>query len=211
MAFLPVTALPLAPRTYPTKLPQAPHRLQPRHAVYPRPARMCTPPDPSEEVSVPLTSLNNLTKPPSPVADPISPDPPTAAAGQTVSDDREDLRSEKQKEIERLRAAEKFIAVDEGDFECTACGYVYEEKKGVRSAGIPPNVPFDQLPDSFACPMCRSPKNRFVSKKKVIAGFAENQGYGFGSNALTGGEKSALIFGGLFLCFLLLLSGYALN
>eukprot|EP00175_Furcellaria_lumbricalis_P000805 FN605719.1.p2 GENE.FN605719.1~~FN605719.1.p2 ORF type:complete len:61 (+),score=1.41 FN605719.1:123-305(+) len=36
-----------------------------------------------------------------------------------------------------------------------------------------------------------------MSKKKIIAGFADNQKYGLGSNTLTAGQKSAIIFGGL--------------
>lgn len=123
----------------------------------------------------------------------------------------EDLRSEKQKEIDRLRAAEKFIEVDEGKYECTACNYIYEPEKGDQKNNISPGTAFESLPDSYTCPVCRTPKRRFVSRKKIIAGFVENQKYGLGSNALTGGEKSLLIFGGLGLCALLLLSGYVMN
>lgn len=128
-----------------------------------------------------------------------------------TGDETEDTRSESQKEIDRLRAAEKFIAIDEGRFECTACGNIYNPAEGDRQAGIAPDTPFEDIPDSYVCPVCRSPKNRFVSKKKIIAGFADNQKYGFGSNTMTGDQKSLIIYGSLVFCFLLLLSGYALN
>jgi rubredoxin len=118
---------------------------------------------------------------------------------------------ERQKEIERLRAAEKFMEIDEGKFECQACGYVYEPEKGDRFAGIEPGTLFVELPSEFNCPACRSPKSQFKNIKKVIAGFAENQKYGLGGNSLTGGQKNALIFGVLGLTFLLLLSGYLLE
>jgi len=36
---------------------------------------------------------------------------------------------EKKAEIERLRAAEKFMQIDEGKFECQACGYVLSVTK----------------------------------------------------------------------------------
>merc|ERR1712100_495507 len=39
---------------------------------------------------------------------------------------------EKQAEIERLRAAEKFMEIDEGKFECQACGYIYEPETGIN-------------------------------------------------------------------------------
>lgn len=149
---------------------------------------------------MPLSSLKDI-KPPT-VAPPDAPD---------GEEEEEDMRSEKQKEIDRLRAAEKFITVDKGAFECTACSYLYEPDKGAKQAGVAPGTAFEDLSSTFVCPVCRSPKNRFVSKKMIIAGFADNQTYGFGSNAMTGGQKSALIYGGLLLCFLLLLSGYALN
>jgi len=96
---------------------------------------------------------------------------------------------EKQAENEKLRAAEKFMQVDEGKFECQACGYVYEPEKGDKFAGIQRGTEFNQLPESFSCPACRSPKLQFKNIKKVIAGFADNQKYGFGGNSLTGGQK----------------------
>lgn len=166
---------------------------------------MCANNKPNEEVSVPLSSLKDLKYPVT--AQPSSP----SSQSQQEQEEEPDLRSEKQKEIDRLRAAEKFIAVDEGNYECSACGYVYEQQKGAKQINIEPGTAFDDLSSSFVCPVCRSPKNRFVPKKKIIAGFADNQNYGFGSNTLTEGQKSALIFGGLLACFLLLLSGYALN
>lgn len=43
-----------------------------------------------------------------------------------------------------------------------------------------------------------------------MAGFAENQGYGFGTNTMTEGQKSALIYGSLAGFFVLFLLGYAL-
>jgi rubredoxin len=43
-----------------------------------------------------------------------------------------------------------------------------------------------------------------------VAGFAENQGYGLGTNSMDENQKSLLIFGGLAFFFVLLLAGYAL-
>lgn len=126
-------------------------------------------------------------------------------------DDEDDYRTEKQKENDRLRAAEKFIRIDEGKFECPACAYLYDPEKGDPRNKVPKGTAFEDLPDMYTCPTCRTPARRFFSQKKVIAGFADNQIYGFGSNSMTGGAKSLLIFGGLVVCALILLSGYALN
>jgi rubredoxin len=133
-------------------------------------------------------------------------------SGEGDEEDPETIKEKKRlAEIERLRAAEKFMEIDEGKFECQACGYIYEPEKGDRFAGIEPGTLFVELPSEFNCPACRSPKSQFKNIKKVIAGFAENQKYGLGGNSLTGGQKNALIFGVLGLTFLLLLSGYLLE
>ena len=50
------------------------------------------------------------------------------------------------------------------------------------------------LPEDWNCPICGAEKDKFQSKAKEIAGFAENQKYGLGTNSLTGGQKSLLIF-----------------
>lgn len=132
-----------------------------------------------------------------------------AAAGNAAEE--EDTRSDKQKEIDRLKAAEKFIEIDEGNYECPNCGYVYEQGKGEFLSGIKSGTAFEDLPANFTCPSCKTPKSAFSPIKKVIAGFADNQSYGFGTNSLTGGQKSALIYGGLAIFFLLFLSGYLIN
>lgn len=123
----------------------------------------------------------------------------------------EEKRIKRLEEIQRLRDAEKFMEIDEGKHECQGCGYIYEPLKGDRFAGIEPGIQFVDLPESFNCPACRSPKSQFKSVKKIIAGFQENQKYGLGANSLTGGQKNLVIFGGLTLAFILFLSGYLLE
>ena len=51
-------------------------------------------------------------------------------------------------------------------------------------------------------------KTKFKNLGKQVAGFAQNQGYGLGTNSMTGGEKSLLIYGALALFFALFLGGY---
>jgi rubredoxin len=132
--------------------------------------------------------------------------------GEKEQKDPETIKEEERlAEIERLRAAEKFMEIDEGKHECQACGYTYEPEKGDRFAGIIIGTKFEELPTNFSCPACRSPKTQFRPIKKIIAGFAENQKYGLGGNSLTGGQKNLLIFGALGTFFFLLLSGYLLE
>ena len=117
--------------------------------------------------------------------------------------------TERQKEIARLKAAEKFMKKDTGDAQCTVCEFTYKMETGTRL--IPRNTPFELLPDSFACPTCNSPKAFFNPVQIEIAGFADNQQYGIGTNTWTEEQKSIAIFGGLGFFVLLFLGGYALN
>jgi hypothetical protein len=61
------------------------------------------------------------------------------------------------------------------------------------------------------CPVCGAAKNTFQVQEKEIAGFAVNQGYGFGTNSMTEGQKSLLIYGSLVFFFTLFLLGYFLD
>ncbi|CAH8385344.1 unnamed protein product [Eruca vesicaria subsp. sativa] len=106
------------------------------------------------------------------------------------------------------REEEKFAVLNTGIYECRSCGYKYDESSGDPSYPIPPGFPFDKLPEDWRCPTCGAAQSFFESKMVEIAGFAQNQQYGLGGNTLTSGQKTALIFGSLFLFFLLFLSGY---
>ncbi len=129
-------------------------------------------------------------------------------------DDDEELKSDeqlKQEEAERLRQAEKFMVVGTGEAECKGCGYTYTPSNGDPEYPIARGTKWGDLPEDWSCPVCGAEKKMFTSKQKEIAGFAENQGYGLGSNTMTGEQKSLLIFGSLAGFFVLFLLGYTLN
>jgi len=46
-------------------------------------------------------------------------------------------------------------------YKCTVCGYIYDPEKGDEDGGIPPNTPFNKLPDDWVCPTCGAPKDMF--------------------------------------------------
>lgn len=98
-------------------------------------------------------------------------------------------------------------------FECAACGYVYEPVKGDDRRGIEPGVPFEELPANWKCPVCGAPTSRFQNIGPVgsPSGFKQNLNYGLGVNTLTPGQKNLLIFGGLILAVLFFLSMYGLQ
>jgi rubredoxin len=98
-------------------------------------------------------------------------------------------------------------------YECKACGYLYEPMKGDDSNSIPAGVAFEQLPETWRCPVCGARKTAFSNMGPVgnPSGFKENLGYGLGVNTLTPGQKNLLIFGGLALAFIFFISLYGLK
>ncbi len=98
-------------------------------------------------------------------------------------------------------------------FECLACGYVYEPDKGDSRYQIKSGTAFEDLPVTWRCPVCGATKTRFtnIGPQGAPSGFKENLNYGLGVNTLTPGQKNLLIFGGLVLGFLMLLSLYGLR
>lgn len=98
-------------------------------------------------------------------------------------------------------------------YECAACGYIYEPTKGDDTDSIPGGTAFQDLPETWRCPVCGARKPRFSNLGPTgnPSGFKENLGYGFGVNTLTPGQKNILIFGALALGFLFFISLYGLG
>jgi rubredoxin len=44
---------------------------------------------------------------------------------------------------------------------CTVCGYVYDPAVGDPDNGLEPGVPFEDLPETFECPVCGVGKDMF--------------------------------------------------
>jgi flavin reductase (DIM6/NTAB) family NADH-FMN oxidoreductase RutF/rubredoxin len=55
--------------------------------------------------------------------------------------------------------ASKPVAADK--YKCNVCGYVYEPAVGDPDNGIPPGTAFEDLPESWTCPICAAPKSEF--------------------------------------------------
>lgn len=47
---------------------------------------------------------------------------------------------------------------------CPTCGYVYDPAVGDPDAGIAPGTPFEELPESWQCPLCAVPKSEFTEE-----------------------------------------------
>ncbi len=124
------------------------------------------------------------------------------------------LQLEKQKRADELRAQEVFMKRSTGIHKCQTCNWEYDIKKGdsfLIGGVVQPGTPFGELPSNWRCPSCRASKDNFLEVTEEIPGFEVNQGYGLGGNSMTSGQKSGLVFGGLFAFFLLFLAGYGLS
>jgi flavin reductase (DIM6/NTAB) family NADH-FMN oxidoreductase RutF/rubredoxin len=50
---------------------------------------------------------------------------------------------------------------DMASYTCNVCGYVYNPAEGDPDAGIAAGTAFEDLPDSWVCPVCGAPKTEF--------------------------------------------------
>lgn len=46
-------------------------------------------------------------------------------------------------------------------YKCTVCGFIYDPSVGDPDSGILPGTPFEDIPDTWGCPICRVNKDNF--------------------------------------------------
>lgn len=151
-------------------------------------------------------------------------DEPEASSTAAVDEEQDPMEAamteeerkmlEKIKRADELRAQEVFMKKSTGVHRCGNCDWEYNEAKGdVMMIGgtVQPGTAFADLPSNWRCPVCRASKDSFAEVVEEIPGFEVNQGYGFGTNSWTAGQKNLAVFGGLGFFFVLFLSGYAMS
>ena len=136
--------------------------------------------------------------------------PAALARGLSENSDEPDARTNASLTVVPNSAA-SFRASRSGEHECQSCMYTYVPKNGDDFYPISAGTQFKDLPDDWRCPTCGAEKSKFKNMGKEVAGFEQNQGYGLGTNSMTGGEKSVLIYGALAVFFLFFISGYLLD
>ena len=47
-------------------------------------------------------------------------------------------------------------------YQCTICGYIYDPALGDSDGGIKPGTRFEDIPDTWVCPVCGAAKDKFV-------------------------------------------------
>ncbi|KAH8047561.1 rubredoxin [Aureococcus anophagefferens] len=132
-----------------------------------------------------------------------------APEGVAVVMEEDDGLTERQREIRRLKQAEKFVEQETGSHQCIICDFQYQPAKGC--AGAAPGTDFEDLASGFRCPTCKCSKDKFQPVTVDDRGLRREPGYGFGGNTMTEGDKNGLIFGALGAFFALFLSGYLLT
>jgi rubredoxin len=45
---------------------------------------------------------------------------------------------------------------------CESCGYIYDPEEGDPDGGIPAGTAFEDIPDTWFCPVCGARKRDFV-------------------------------------------------
>jgi len=45
---------------------------------------------------------------------------------------------------------------------CESCGFIYDPEDGDPDGGIPPGTPFEDIPETWFCPVCGARKRDFT-------------------------------------------------
>ena len=46
-------------------------------------------------------------------------------------------------------------------YECLVCNYIYDPEKGDPDGGVVPGTAFEEIPDTWVCPVCGASKDQF--------------------------------------------------
>ncbi|MFH1683354.1 MAG: rubredoxin [Candidatus Margulisiibacteriota bacterium] len=49
-------------------------------------------------------------------------------------------------------------------YECLVCGYIYDPVQGDPDNGVNPGTKFEDIPNSWVCPICGANKDQFEKK-----------------------------------------------
>jgi rubredoxin len=46
-------------------------------------------------------------------------------------------------------------------YQCAICGHIYDPAEGDPTQNVPPGTPFEEIPESWSCPICGAEKSQF--------------------------------------------------
>jgi flavin reductase (DIM6/NTAB) family NADH-FMN oxidoreductase RutF/rubredoxin len=59
----------------------------------------------------------------------------------------------------------KEVASRMAKYRCTVCGYIYDPELGDADGDIKPGTPFEDIPDTWVCPVCGASKDQFEKEE----------------------------------------------
>lgn len=48
---------------------------------------------------------------------------------------------------------------------CSMCGFTYDEEKGLPEKGIKPGTKWEEIKDTFYCPLCGASSDSFIKEE----------------------------------------------
>jgi flavin reductase (DIM6/NTAB) family NADH-FMN oxidoreductase RutF/rubredoxin len=60
----------------------------------------------------------------------------------------------------------KEVASRMAKYRCTVCGYIYDPELGDPDGDIKPGMPFEDIPDTWVCPVCGASKDQFEKEEE---------------------------------------------
>ena len=102
------------------------------------------------------TAAKKIAKTPAAVKKPVpvtakSPVKKPAPAGKTVAATKKGKITKKKAPLKKNA---KKVSADLKRYRCKLCGYIYSPFRGEPHNGIPAGTAFDDLPDTYVCPVC---------------------------------------------------------
>lgn len=79
------------------------------------------------------------------------------------------IKDNSAEDLEAMEAFDMAVQVNpENDvWVCSVCGWEYDPMLGLPDQGIPAGTKFEDLPDTFTCPLCHAPKSKFEPKAEI--------------------------------------------
>ena len=64
------------------------------------------------------------------------------------------------------RLVQQMADVPYKKWQCSACGFIYDEELGDEEEGFPPGTRFKDIDDNWICPDCGATKDIFIEVKE---------------------------------------------
>ena len=64
---------------------------------------------------------------------------------------------------ERAAPAKLTVRLPAMRYMCESCGFIYDPAEGDPDGGIPPGTQFEDIPDTWFCPVCGARKKDFTA------------------------------------------------